>query len=63
MQSGPNKRWPSRYRKDNLRNINIDININIDFLENINIDKEILRNIDINKIWNQLEFGVSNRAI
>ena len=50
MQSGPNKRWPSRYRKDNLRNINIDIDYNIDFLENINIDKGILKNINIDKV-------------
>ena len=29
-------------------------------MENINIDKEILENID--KILNRLEFGISNRA-
>ena len=33
-------------------------NIDID----IDIDKEILENIDIDKILNQLEFGISNRA-
>ena len=34
-------------------------NIDID----IDIDKEILENIDIDKISNRLEFGISNRAI
>ena len=29
----------------------------------IDIDKEILENIDIDKISNRLEFGISNRAI
>ena len=56
--------------KDNLENIyiNIDIdmvileNINMDFLENIHIEKGILQNIDIDKILYQLEFGISNRA-
>ena len=57
--------------KDNLKNIDIDINIDMvilenivdmDFLENINIDKGILQNIDIDKISNRLEFGISNRA-
>ena len=33
-------------------------NIDID----IDIDKEILENIDIDKISNWLEFGISNRA-
>ena len=33
-------------------------NIDID----IDIDKEILENIDKDKILNQLEFGISNRA-
>ena len=28
----------------------------------IDIDKEIFENIDIDKISNQLEFGISNRA-
>ena len=28
----------------------------------LNIDKEILENININKISNLLEFGISNRA-
>ena len=32
-------------------------------MENIDIDKEILDNIDIDKILNRLEFGISNRAI
>ena len=32
-------------------------------MENIDIDKEILENIVIDKILNQVEFGVSNRAI
>ena len=51
---------------------NIDINIDIDneILENIDIDKKILENInidkeifiDIDKISNQLEFGILNRA-
>ena len=31
-------------------------------MENIYIDKEISENIDIDKISNQLEFGISNRA-
>ena len=33
-------------------------NINID----IDIDKEILQNIDIDKISNRFKFGISNRA-
>ena len=43
-----------------LENIDIDM----DFLENIDIDidKGILKNIDIDKISYQLEFGISNRA-
>ena len=41
---------------------NIDIDIDMDFLENIDIDKGILQNIDINKISYRLEFGISNRA-
>ena len=40
----------------NLENINIDV----DFLENI--DKGISKNIDIDKILYQLEFSISNRA-
>ena len=36
----------------NFKNIGIDIDI----------DKEILENIDIDKISNRLEFGISNRA-
>ena len=31
-------------------------------MENIDIDKEISENIDIDKISNQLEFGISKRA-
>ena len=31
-------------------------------MKNIYINKEILENIDIDKILNQLEFGISNRA-
>ena len=38
---------------------NVDISAN---LENIDIDKEISENIDIDKISNRLEFGISNRA-
>ena len=34
-------------------------NIDID----IDIDKAILQNIDIDKIWNRFKFGISNRAI
>ena len=47
-----------------LENINIFINIDMDFLDNINIDidKGIWQNINIDKISNRLEFGVSNRA-
>ena len=33
-------------------------NIDID----IDIDKAILQNIDIDKIWNRFKFGISNRA-
>ena len=32
-------------------------------LKNVDIVKENLQNIDIDKILNQLEFGISNRAI
>ena len=55
--------------KDNLKNIDIDINIDMvilenivdmDFLENIDIDKGILKNIDIDKISYRLGFGISN---
>ena len=48
------------------QNIDIDkaimknIDINKEILENI--DKEILENIDIDKILNRLEFDISNRA-
>ena len=41
---------------------NIDIDIDKEILENINIDKEISETIDIDKISNRLEFGISNRA-
>ena len=53
--------------KDNLKNIDIDIdlvileNIDMDILENI--DKGILQNINIDKILYRFEFGISNRAI
>ena len=48
-----------------LENIDIETDIDMDFLENIDIDidKGILKNIDIDKISYQLEFGISNRAI
>ena len=48
--------------KDNLKNIDIDINIDMAILENIDIDidKEILQNIDIDKISYRLGFGISN---
>ena len=45
-----------------LENIDIDIDIDMDFLEYIDIDKGILQNIDIDKIFYRLEFGISNRA-
>ena len=55
-----------------MKNIDIDIDIDMvilenididmDFLENIDIDKGILKNIDIDKISYRLEFGMSNRA-
>ena len=45
---------------------NIDIDIDMDFLEYIDIDiaidKGILQNIDIDKISYRLEYGISNRA-
>ena len=47
---------------------NIDIDIDMDFLEYIDIDiaididKGILQNIDIDKISYRLGFGISNRA-
>ena len=48
--------------KDNLKNIDIDIDMAI--LENIDIDididKGILQNIDIDKISYRLGFGISN---
>ena len=49
-----------------LENIDIDIDIDMDFLENINIDinidRGILQNINNDKISYRLEFGISNRA-
>ena len=45
-----------------LENIDIEIDIDMDFLENIDIDKGILKNIDLDKILYRLEFGISNRA-
>ena len=48
--------------KDNLKNIDIDIDMailgNIDI--DIDIDKGILQNIDIDKISYRLGFGISN---
>ena len=58
----------------NLKNIDIDIDIDKEIFENIDIDidkevlenidididKEILENIDIDKISNRLEFGILN---
>ena len=41
---------------------NIDIDIDKEVSENIAIDKEILAKIDIDKISNRLEFGISNRT-
>ena len=38
------------------------ISILIRSLGNIDINKEISENIDIDKISNRLEFGISNRA-
>ena len=58
-----------------LKNINIDIDIDMVIFENIDIDmvilenidididKAILQNIDIDKISNRFKFGISNRAI
>ena len=46
--------------KEILENINIDIDKEI--WENIAIDKQILAKIDIDKISNRLEFGISNRT-
>ena len=34
----------------------------MDFLENIDINKGILKNINIDQILYRLEFGISNRA-
>ena len=49
-----------------LKNIDIDIDIDMVILENIDIDididKAILQNIDIDKISNRFKFGISNRA-
>ena len=48
----------------NLKNIDINIDIDKEICENIDIDidKEIFENINIDKILNRLEFGISNRA-
>ena len=46
-----------------LEYIDIDIDINMDFLENIDIDKGIMQNIEIDEISYWLEFGISNRAM
>ena len=58
--------------KDNLKNIDVDINIDMVILENIDIDmdsvenidinKGILQNINIDKILYRLEFCILNRA-
>ena len=45
-----------------LENIDIEIDIDMVFLENTDIDKGILKNIDIDKMLYRLEFGISNRA-
>ena len=47
-----------------LKNIDININIDMVIFENIDIDidKGILQNINIDKISYRLEFGISNRA-
>ena len=47
-----------------LKNIDIDIDIDMVIWENIDIDidKAILQNIDIDKISNRFKFGISNRA-
>ena len=46
--------------KDNLKNIAIEINIDMAILENIDIDigRGILLNIDIEKILYRLGFGI-----
>ena len=49
--------------KDNLKNINVYIDIDMAILENIDIDKGILQNIDIDKISYRLGFGISNTPI
>ena len=50
-----------------MKNIDIDIDIDMAIFENIDIDididKAILQNIDIDKISNRFKFGISNRAI
>ena len=43
-----------------MKNIDIDIDIDMAILENIDIDKGILQNIDINNISYRLGFGISN---
>ena len=53
--------WVTRPKR-----LKIYIDIDIYFLENIDIaidiDKGIMQNIDIDKILYQIEFGISNRA-
>ena len=43
-----------------LENFDIEIDIDMDFLENIDIGEGILTNIDIDKISYRLGFGISN---
>ena len=50
---------PDLWMKYRIFILIVDISAN---LENIDIDKEISENIDIDKISNRLEFGISNRA-
>ena len=45
-----------------LENIDIAIDIDVDFLENFDIDKGFLKNIYTDKILYWLEFSISNRA-
>ena len=43
-----------------MKNIDIDIDIDMAILENIDIEKGILQNIDIDNILYRLGFGLSN---
>ena len=52
------EKYRYRYRYGEVENIDIDRAI----LKNIDIDKAILQNIDIYKISNRFKFGISNRA-